>query len=192
MIIEQNEGAGQSITDTLWNVYEYPNLYRDKNIDGRPGFKKYTGFRTTMKSRQLILNLLKIFVDEGKLIINSRKTLEQLYTFTKRKTGNKFEAEDGYFDDAVMSMAIMFAPFMENKTFDDYKMFVKELKIEESTQTTSEFLSTIDVGFSSDDDGEDEQLRQQRETAKMLRDSGQLDYAPTASTGFTEVTHHGY
>jgi hypothetical protein len=191
MIIENNEGAGQSITDTLWNVYEYENIYRDKNIDGKVGFKRYTGFRTTIKSRALVLNLLKIFIDEGKLIVNSKATLEQFYTFTKRKTGNKYEAEDGYKDDAVMSLAIMFAPFVENKTFDDYKMFVKELKIEESTQTTSEFLSSIDVGFSSDEDGVDESVRQMRATAQMLKESGQEEYAPFDPSAFSDMNHHG-
>lgn len=173
IIIENNEGAGQSITDTLWAVYEYENLYRDNNIDGKSGKKKYTGFRTTIKSRPLILNLLKIFIDEGKLIVNSQETLNQLYTFTKRKTGNKYEAEDGFFDDNVMSLAIMFAPFMHNKTFDNYELFVKELKTVDSVQSTKDFLSELDIGFSSDDDDEEymrEQLRQ--EMLNEMNESG--------------------
>ncbi len=163
IIVENNEGSGQSITDTLWGVYEYENLYRDKNIDGKQGQKKYTGFRTTIKSRPIILNLLKIFINEGKLIVNSERTLQQLYTFTKRKTGNKYEAEEGYKDDAVMALAVMFAPFMSNKTFDNYELFVKELKTADSELSTTEFLSALDIGFSSGDDEEDYEKEEMRE-----------------------------
>ena len=149
IIIENNEGSGQSISDTLWGVYEYENLYRDKNINNKVGFKKYTGFRTTPKSRGLILKLLKLFTEENKLIINSSETLKQLFTFTLNKSG-KYIAESGYKDDSVMSMAILFAPFMENKRFDDYKLFVKELKTEDSIIETQHFISTFDVGMADD------------------------------------------
>ncbi len=179
MIIENNEGAGQSITDTLWGVYEYPNLYKDKNIDSQPGYKKYTGFRTTQKSRPTILNLLKIFIDETKLVINSDKTLQQLYTFTKRKTGNKYEAEDGYKDDAVMSLALMFAPFMHIKTFDNYELFVKELKTVDSELRTSVYLTALDIGGS--DDGNDEDYKEEKkiqEQQQFLQREGMTDYAP--------------
>lgn len=184
IIVENNEGSGQSITDTLWGVYEYENLYRDKNIEGRIGFKKYTGFRTTVKSRALIVNLLKLFIEEGKLIINSAETLKQLYTFTKNKKG-KFIAEDGYKDDAVMTQAIMFAPFMENKRFDNYLLFVKELKTEESQERTGNFLSTFDIG--SAEDGTEDYEEQKRKAELRAQFSNELgsDY----SLGFDENLH---
>ena len=179
IIIENNEGAGQSIADTLWSIYEYPNMYRDKKGQGQIGFKKFTGFRTTSTSRKIILNLLKIFVDEGKLIINSRITLQQFYTFTKRKTGNKYEAEDGYFDDLVMSLAIMFAPFTMNRQFDDYKMFIKELKLEKSEILITDFLSALDIGFVGDGDEEENSIAARFEASRqMLASTGQTDYAP--------------
>ena len=162
IVVENNEGAGQSITDTLWGVYEYENLYRDNNIEGRKGKKKYTGFRTTIRSRPLILGMMKIFLDEEKLIINNQKTLNQLYTFTKKKTGNKYEAEDGYKDDAVMSLSMTFAPFMHIKVFDNFSLFTKELHAEESTARTGEYLSALDIGFSNDEDEDSAQLEQLR------------------------------
>jgi len=173
MIIENNEGAGQSISDVLFSVYEYPNMYRDKNIDGKIGYKRFTGFRTTLKSRPLILNMLKIFVEEGKLLINSQTTLNQLYTFTKRKTGNKYEAEDGYKDDAVMSLALLFAPFMSIKVFDNFELFSTHLRTTDSTLRTAEFLSVLDIG-GSDDGSEDDYLLQQKldEQRKFLEAEG--------------------
>jgi len=165
IIIENNEGSGQSIADTLWGVYEYENIYRDKNLDGKIGFKRYPGFRTTVKSRPLILNMLKIFIEEDKLIVNSQETLNQLYTFTKRKNGNKYVAEEGYKDDAVMSLAFIFAPFMQIKVFDNFELFTKQLHQTDSTQRTGEFLSTVDIGFTSDE-SED---RDREEALKKLR-----------------------
>ncbi len=174
IIVEGNEGAGQSITDTLFGVYEYPSLYRDKNINNKPGYKKYTGFRTTTKSRPIILNLMKIFIEEGKLIINSEKTLEQMYTFTKKKTGLKYQAEDGYFDDLIMSLAIAFAPFMTSKTFDNYELFTKELRKEDSELRTSVYLSTLDFGFTSEED--DEYLKELKHQREII--GGETDYFP--------------
>jgi hypothetical protein len=175
IIVENNEGSGQSITDTLWGVYEYENLYRDKNIEGRIGFKKYTGFRTTQKSRKLILNMFKVFIEEDKLIINSDITLQQLYTFVLHKSG-KYKAEEGYKDDAIMSLAIMFAPFMENTRFDDYKLFVKELKVSESKIKTTDFINTFDVG-GMEDGTEDYEKMQQLEDFKREMQNQLGDYS---------------
>jgi len=168
IIVENNSGDGQSITDTLWSVYEYKNLYRDKNIEGRIGFKRYTGFRTTIKSRNIILGLLKTFIEENKLIINSETTLKQLYTFTKNDSG-KYIAEDGYKDDNIMSLAIAFAPFMESKVFDDYELFVKELK-SDSNIKTKEFISTLDLAFTSD-----AQESEQERVKKFFQETNSLN-----------------
>jgi hypothetical protein len=169
MIIENNEGSGQSISDTLWNIYNYENMYRDKNTEGRVGFKRYTGFRTTPKSRSVILGLLKAFLEENKLIINSKTSLQQLYTFVKNDSG-KYQAQDGYKDDNVMSLAIAFAPFMESKVFDDYELFIKELRTDSGVKT-KEFMSVLDLSF--DDDGEDYETEYQK-TKRMLEDSGDI------------------
>ena len=56
-------------------------------------------------------------------------------------------------------LPIMFAPFMNMKHFDDAELFLKELRVEESEQKTSEFLSSIDFGFSSEDDDDIEAAR---------------------------------
>jgi len=170
MIIENNEGSGQSISDTLWNIYSYENMYRDKNTDNKPGFKRYTGFRTTPKSRTVILGLLKAFLEENKLILNSKTSLQQLYTFTKNDS-DKYVAQDGYKDDNVMSLAIAFAPFMESKVFDDYELFIKELRTESGIKT-KEFMSVLDLSF--DDDGSETESEYEK-AKRALAESGSLD-----------------
>jgi hypothetical protein len=170
IIIENNEGSGQSIADTLWTVYNYENLYRDKNTEGRLGFKKYPGFRTTPKSRTVILGLLRAFLEENKLIINSPITLQQLFTFTKNDN-DKYQAEDGYKDDNIMSLAIAFAPFMESKVFDDYELFIQELRKNSPEVKTKEFMSTLDLAF--DDEGSEYQSEYEK-AKQLLRESNSL------------------
>jgi hypothetical protein len=164
MVIENNEGSGQSISDTLWNVYSYENMYRDKKLEGQMGFKRYTGFRTTVKSRSVILGLLRAFLEEEKLVVYSETTLAQLYTFTKNDN-EKYEAQDGYKDDNVMALAIAFAPFMESVRFDDYEMFVKQLRQEISEAKTKDFMSVLDLAF--EDDGSEQRSYFERESKRL-------------------------
>ena len=80
LIIENNEGAGQSIADQMKNDYEYENLHYDKDV-GRNKKKKYPGFRTTSKSRKQILQTLKLFIENDKLVINDKNTISEFYQF---------------------------------------------------------------------------------------------------------------
>ena len=109
--------------------------------------------------------MLKIFIDEGKLIVNSQDTLNQLYTFTKEKNGNKYRAETGYKDDAVMALAFIFAPFMHIKVFDNFELFTRELHLKDSKTKVSEYLSVLDIGVS--DDGSVDEVKE--EQARLLR-----------------------
>ena len=171
MIIENNEGSGQSIADTMFSVYSYENLYRDKKIDGQIGHKKYPGFRTSQKSRSRILGLLKAFLEEGKLILNSQVSIQQLYTFVKNDA-EKYIAQAGYKDDNIMSLAISFAPFMESVSFDDFELFIKELKMDAPTVHTKDFISTLDLAIN--DDGSDNKSDYEK-TKESLEQMGSLD-----------------
>lgn len=170
IVVENTEGAGQSVIDTIWYIYNYENVYRDKNVDGRVGYKRYPGFRTTTKTRSVILGFLKTFLNDQKLIVNDEEFLEQLYVFNKQENG-KYEADAGYHDDLIMCQAIMFAPFMESKMYDDYETFVKDLKLENPTERrVDDYLSTL----SFSDDGDDRESNYER-TKKALEEAGSLD-----------------
>lgn len=162
IVIENNEGAGQSIADMLFLTYEYPNMYRDRDPQDKK-YKKFYGFRTTKKTRPLILNMLKIFIEEGKLIVNDSHTIDEFFNFIKGE-GLKYEAEEGYHDDMIMSLAIMFAPFMQIKAFDDLEMFLGALRIEiedDEGVETADFYSSLDIGGFSDGDTEAPTTRQE-------------------------------
>jgi hypothetical protein len=166
MTIENNEGAGQSIADIMYYQYEYEYLYRDRD-DNDTKYKKYAGFRTTLKSRPLIINLMKIFIEEGKLIINDESTVNEFYNFIKSdKVTEKYAAEEGYMDDMVMALAISLAPFRHIKAYDDLETFLKAVHRdpldEEGMAKTEDFYSLIadSIGF-SDDDFEDHRSLQE-------------------------------
>ena len=129
IIIENNEGAGQSIADTLYKVLEYENLYFDvrteSNQNGSKSRKKYPGFRTTPKSRKLILNTMKTFIENGNLKIIDKDTINEFFSFILQN--GKYQADEGSHDDMVMSLALIFAPFCSTKNFQDMRLLVDKL-----------------------------------------------------------------
>lgn len=151
LIIENNEGAGQSIADQMKNDYEYENLHHDIDT-GSKKKKKYPGFRTSSKSRKLILQTMKLFIENNNLEINDKETIKEFFTFIL--LNNKYQADENCHDDMIMSLALIFAPFCNAKNFDDMKDLIKNLYSEEveGTETDkSSFTEYLNIG--SFDDG---------------------------------------
>ena len=136
-IIENNEGAGQSIADTLKRDFEYENLYYDRTGNK---FKTYPGFRTTPKSRAQLLETLKLLIENKKLEICDSDTILELQRFILVK--KKFQAEEGFHDDLVMSLAIAFCLFNDIQNFEDFKEVTKSIYSESDT----DFADCITIG----------------------------------------------
>ena len=136
-IIENNEGAGQSIADTLKRDFEYENLYYDRTGNK---FKNYPGFRTTTKSRAQLLETLKLLIENKKLEICDADTILELQRFILVK--KKFQAEEGFHDDLVMSLAIAFCLFNDIQNFEDFKEVTKSIYSESET----DFADYITIG----------------------------------------------
>lgn len=136
-IIENNEGAGQSIADTLKRDFEYENLYYDRTGNK---FKNYPGFRTTTKSRAQLLETLKLLIENKKLEICDVDTILELQRFILVK--KKFQAEEGFHDDLVMSLAIAFCLFNDIQNFEDFKEVTKSIYSESET----DFADYITIG----------------------------------------------
>jgi hypothetical protein len=108
LFIENNEGAGQSIADTLASdPYDYENLYWQK--DG------YPGYRTTTKTKKLGCSNIMSLIESGKLILHDQVTIHQLSTFVKKK--DSYKADGSYYDDAVMSL-IGSIFFMQDREYE--------------------------------------------------------------------------
>ena len=85
---------------------QYPNFYVREVVDRYDkSVTKQFGFNTNKKTKPLILSNLVELVREHVDIFNSEKTLRQMLTMVRKDNG-KQEAEDGYHDDKVMSIAI--------------------------------------------------------------------------------------
>lgn len=136
-IIENNEGAGQSIADTLKRDFEYENLYYDRTGNK---FKNYPGFRTTTKSRAQLLETLKLLIENKKLEIYDSDTILELQRFILVK--KKFQAEEGFHDDLVMSLALGLCLFNDIQNFEDFKEVTKSIYSESET----DFADYITIG----------------------------------------------
>lgn len=88
----------EDLSYTNFYVREVVDRY-DKSITNQ------FGFNTNKKTKPLILSNLVELVREDVSIFNNEKTLRQMLTFVRKENG-KQEAEEGYHDDKVMSIAI--------------------------------------------------------------------------------------
>lgn len=146
MVIENNDGSGQSVADMMKNDYEYENLHYDTTYDAvkrRNVKKKYPGFRNTPRTRKLVLDTLKLFIENGNLIVNDFHTIDQFYTFIL--VNGKYQADDGCHDDLVMALAISFAPFCNTKNFSEMKTIIKNF-YDNSKQSDEDFSSNMIYG----------------------------------------------
>ena len=137
MIIENNEGAGQSIADMLVNHFEYPNIYyQDSKY-------KYPGFRTTKNTRDSIIRMLQILINSHKLEIYDKETISEFQRF--ELVNDKYQASSGH-DDLVMALAISIAPMTKMDNFSDFGKFLDALKSDEVLDSGA-FFEIGDLAF---------------------------------------------
>lgn len=117
--IENNE-IGQAVVDSLAIDFEYENVYYEK--------PDLAGYRTTKKTKRLGCSTLRSFIEKGKLKLVDADTISQLSTFVSNGKGS-FEAEDGYHDDAIMSLigTLFFVHCPEFDAFDSRKQMAEKL-----------------------------------------------------------------
>lgn len=121
VLVEVNDIGGQ-VADSLFHDYEYDHILYTENA-GRMG-KKVTnravkserGIRTTKTVKNVGCSLLKLLIEQDKLIINDKQTIDELKTFSKKNTS--YEAETGKHDDLVMPL-VLFAWFTDQDYMKD-------------------------------------------------------------------------
>ena len=111
LLVVENNNIGYSVLTKLKEL-NYPNLYY--SIKGANTFVEsyqaetmsnaVLGFTTSMKTRPLIIAKLEEFVRNELLIINSDRLLNEIKTFIWMN--GRPEAQKGYNDDLIMSLAI--------------------------------------------------------------------------------------
>jgi len=149
MIVVENN-MDMNIADTLYYQYEYEGEIFKEKLKKKANNNRF-GVRTTKRTKKFMISTFKRFIEEGSLIINDKDTLEELFHF-ERKPNNTYSAEEGYTDDLVMSLILVFAPFMNVKDWSDFKGFVDLLenkKIQEENEER-EIIEFLDMGFSTE------------------------------------------
>jgi len=117
LLIVENASIGWAVITKLIE-YRYDNLYYTnrevtyldldqqviKGNDLKNTNDMVPGFTTSKRSRDLMLEKLEECIREKQLIIQSKRTLNELYSFVW--INNKAQSMSGYNDDLVMSIAI--------------------------------------------------------------------------------------
>ena len=105
-IIVENNSHGILTCTRLGKDYAYENLYMTTEVDKITEKETQTfGFRTTVKTKPLIIDQLRATLREGEIELHDKTTLRELLTYIVTESG-AMEAEKGCFDDCVMSLAL--------------------------------------------------------------------------------------
>jgi hypothetical protein len=96
VVIERN-GLGIPLIQELFDRLEYENIWMDD--------KQEFGYQMSTKAREKVLSSLEESLRTSRFRINSERTVDELNTFVITDTG-KIEADKGYHDDLVMSLAL--------------------------------------------------------------------------------------
>ena len=151
MVVQENN-VEANLINTLHDQLEYDGeIFRERKTSGK-GFKNIWGIRTTTKTKKMMTSFLKKFVEEGLLKINDKRTLDEMFNFIEQKNGS-YSAEEGYHDDLVMSLMLVFAPFFDIKNWDDFKGFssLLEKRAKQQEKEEAETAEFLDLGFAPDD-----------------------------------------
>ena len=90
----------------LQEFHNYPNLYFDKTLDERSNrATRKIGFKTSVKSKPVLVDYLRELIRERELIVRTPKVLDELQTFVFLPNG-KTAAQPGSHDDCVMALAL--------------------------------------------------------------------------------------
>ena len=122
ILVEINDIGGQ-VVDLLNMDFEYEGILYSESA-GRAGKRIAVGFsntveagiRTTRPVKAIGCSMLKLLIEQGKLIIKDSQTIKELNTFSKK--GSSYEAESGQNDDLVMGL-VLFGWLSQDKVFKD-------------------------------------------------------------------------
>lgn len=107
LIIPENNAHGILTCARLGKDYAYPNVYMVTEVDKLTERESVQiGFRTTVKTKPLIIDQLRAAIRDGELALNDKTTIREMLSFIVTESGS-LEAEPGCHDDCVMSLAMV-------------------------------------------------------------------------------------
>ena len=112
MLVVENANIGWSTIEAI-QEREYKNLYYSTKSEALTAenyldrsddpSKMVPGFTMSLKTRPLVVNKFREYVGDKSIVIQSKRLLEEMRVFIWKN--GKAEAQSGYNDDLVMSMA---------------------------------------------------------------------------------------
>lgn len=132
--VERNRD-GQAINNFLQkrpknNVF-YSRKYqsRGSQVEAKPGLY------TSDKNKHYIINNLMDAIKARELTCPHKKTVEELQKFIRKEDGGKLKAQEGFYDDLVMSLAMAVTAHIEQPVTDpeerEEKNETKEVNVNE-------------------------------------------------------------
>jgi len=111
MMVVENNNIGFSVLEKLIDA-KYPNIYYStkgthefiEQYEAENISNSVPGFTTSQKTRPLIVAKMEEFIRNNLITLNSARTFQELKTFIWKN--GRPEAQRGYNDDLVMSLAI--------------------------------------------------------------------------------------
>ena len=137
IIVETNDN-GSMVVNSLFQDLEYENLYNEVR-SGRTMF----GVETTKRVKMLGCSTLKDLVEENRLLIYDKNTIQELCSFVSK--GNSYEAETGNHDDLVMTL-VLFSWFTSVSLFQSLtNINIRNELFEQEMKNLEDELSPIGI-----------------------------------------------
>lgn len=152
ILVEIND-IGAQILDLLLIDYEYENLLytesrgpKGKGVSFGKSKGSDLGVRTTTSVKSIGCSILKVLIEQDKIEINDKTTIDQLRVFSKYL--NTYRAEYGHHDDLIMPL-VLFSWMSADQNFISYTDSNVLMDLRE--QTEAEMFDNLETfGFYSD------------------------------------------
>lgn len=147
VLIEINDIGGQ-VSDLIAYDFGYENLIytesagsKGKRVSNGYGSNIDSGIRTSKTVKGLGCSMLKLLLEQNKLDIVDKNTIDELAVFSQK--GQSYEAEQGYHDDTVMCL-VLFAwlttdDFFAQLTDGNIMHSLRDLSDEQVMETLTPF-----------------------------------------------------
>lgn len=115
-ILPERNSIGNNLIYFLHQVHEYENMLMDQNRD--------LGIQITQKNRDMLLSDMEDDIRNGKIKLNSERTIDELLTFVIDPDTGKVSADSNCHDDLIVSLSLTcraFREIRETTPIENYK-----------------------------------------------------------------------
>jgi len=153
-VVVENNDQGAMVCNGLYYDLEYENVFvnsasKSTNLEKANGGSYGLGLYMDKKVKRIGCSNLKDLIEEKKLIIRDKNTVQEFTTFAAK--GVSYEAEDGHFDDLVMALVVFawFATtmFFKEMTDNEIKAMLYEERMKQIENDVLPFGIINDNGF---------------------------------------------